>query len=134
MKTSQKGFTLIELVVVIVLLGILGVTALGKFQDLSVEAQSAANQGIASELSSSSAINFAARQLDATAGIAVNASSTCASLVGATGLLAVALDLSAYNVTTGTTCTTAGETTECTIQENPNTAATDGTAQVICTN
>ena len=53
MKTSQKGFTLIELVVVIVLLGILGVTALGKFQDLSVEAQSAANQGIASELSSS---------------------------------------------------------------------------------
>ncbi len=30
MKKSQAGFTLIELVVVIVLLGILGVTALGK--------------------------------------------------------------------------------------------------------
>jgi prepilin-type N-terminal cleavage/methylation domain-containing protein len=30
MYKSQKGFTLIELVVVIVLLGILGVTALGK--------------------------------------------------------------------------------------------------------
>jgi len=60
MQNAQKGFTLIELVVVVVLLGILGVTALARYQDLSLQAANAAISGVASELSSSAAINYAA--------------------------------------------------------------------------
>jgi MSHA pilin protein MshA len=69
MQKVQKGFTLIELVVVVVLLGILGVTALAKFQDLSGDAQIAATAGVAAELSSGSSINYAARTLNASNGI-----------------------------------------------------------------
>lgn len=52
----QKGFTLIELVVVIVILGLLAATALPRFVSLTREARVANLQGLAGALNSAAAL------------------------------------------------------------------------------
>ena len=69
---KQSGFTLIELVIVIVIIGILAAVAIPKFTSLTGDAQLAATQGIAGALGSASATNFALRQgLGTTKGVAI---------------------------------------------------------------
>lgn len=71
MKQAQRGFTLIELVMVIVILGVLAAVAIPKFVDLKGDAITASTQGVAGALSSASAINYASRSISATRGAAV---------------------------------------------------------------
>jgi len=56
---KQAGFTLIELVMVIVILGILGAIAVPKFVDLSTDAETAAARGMSGSVKAAHAIAIA---------------------------------------------------------------------------
>ncbi len=56
MKKSSQGFTLIELVVVITILGILAAFAIPRFANLEVEARAAAIQGLGGSVRSASTL------------------------------------------------------------------------------
>ncbi len=62
MVRKQKGFTIIELVVVIVILGILAAVAFPKFQDLSGDAKTAVLNGAKAAIISSAVITYSKKQ------------------------------------------------------------------------
>lgn len=134
---KQRGFTLIELVVVIIILGVLAAVAVPRFTDLSGDARTAAGRGVAGAISSGTSINYAARQAGNAAAVVLNANNVCTSTLltpfvsGVTLTSAAATTDNEFQVSGTGDCSGANVTVPCTVTPR-GTGVTAATATVFC--
>ncbi len=120
----QSGFTLIELVMVIVILAVLAAVAIPKFVDLGADAKAAALAGVAGSLTSAASVNYAARKVNTANGVVVT---DCDNVKNALqGGLPTGYTITARTITAGEI--TAGTAIACTLTQTSTSATATFTA------